>query len=72
MQRLDGGNTWVGTGTVGPDYVPTRVFEVTPSKEKVWELILSGEPSHRMVGLYEPKKIPVLVGEIGVRLPPAP
>jgi len=60
VDRLENGNTLINAGTRHDEEGPSRIFEVTPDGEVVWEIEgeLDGEPA----GSYMAERIPVLVG----------
>jgi hypothetical protein len=62
--RLPGGNTLITAGSLFADNSRTRIFEVTPDGERVWEMWLSGADDGELAGAYMAERIPVLVEEL--------
>ena len=58
--RLDNGNTLVnaGSGPLSPDEEQSRIFEVTPGGEVVWQVWWPLEP--QKLGSFEAERIPAL------------
>jgi len=56
--RLDNGNTLVTSGSVIPMDTPTRLFEVTPAGDKVWQLDVSSPNEGGLAGCYSSERIP--------------
>jgi len=62
--RLANGNTLITAGSMLPEDSQSRIFEVTPGGDKVWQVLLSGETALDLGGSYMSQRIPVLVGEL--------
>jgi len=62
--RLDNGNTLIVSGSMIPWDSQSRLLEVTPEGEVVWEVWM-GTPDGGLAGAYMAQRVPVLVGEIG-------
>lgn len=62
--RLDNGNTLINAGSLVDWDSDSRVFEVTPDGDKVWEMYLAGRADGAGAGAYMAQRIPVLVGEL--------
>jgi len=61
--RLDNGNTLITSGSMIPWDSQSRLLEVTPSGEVVWEVWI-GTPEGGLAGAYMAERVPVLVGTL--------
>jgi hypothetical protein len=61
--RLANGNTLINVGHLVPGGSPSRIFEVSPDGDVVWQLWLSAEDG-QVAGGFSAERIPVLVGEL--------
>jgi len=59
--RLPNGNTLITSGSVVGADSPSRLFEVTPDHEIVWEAWMRSEIEGDHAGSYMSERIPVLV-----------
>ncbi len=59
--RLANGNTLVVAGTLVPNDDQSRLFEVTPDGEIVWEVRLAGDHGAAAAGGFMAERIPALV-----------
>ena len=64
VDRLANGNTLITAGSMLGNDSQSRIFEVTPEGDKVWQVLLSGETEGELGGSYMSQRIPVLVGEL--------
>ena len=62
--RLDNGNTLINAGSLVNWDSDSRIFEVTPDGDTVWEMFLAGYADGTGAGSYMAQRIPVLVGEL--------
>ncbi len=62
--RLDNGNTFVVTGTIFPELVPTRLFEVTPDLTKAWEVVFVPAVPGHIAACSNAKRIPALATDL--------
>ncbi len=62
--RLDNGNTLINAGSLVNWDSDSRIFEVTPDGDKVWEMFLMGYADGTGAGAYMAQRIPMLVGEL--------
>lgn len=58
--RLDNGNTFVVAGNIFPEMTQTRMFEVTPMGEKVWELVFHPDVEDEIAATFSAKRIPAI------------
>ncbi len=59
--RLANGNTLITSGSIVGQDSPSRLFEVTPAGEIVWEAWMSSEVEGELAGSYMSERIPALV-----------
>jgi len=59
--RLPNGNTLITSGSIAPQDSPSRIFEVTPDGEIVWEAWMRSEVEGDLAGSFMSERIPVLV-----------
>jgi len=59
--RLDNGNTLITSGSIVGADSPSRLFEVTPDGEIVWEAWMRSEIEGELAGSYMSERIPALV-----------
>jgi len=62
--RLANGNTLVTAGSLFEDNSRTRIFEVTPAGERVWEMWMAGAGEGELAGAYMAERVPAPVGEL--------
>ncbi len=61
--RLPNGNTLVTSGSLIATDSRSRIMEITPDGDKVWEIQLRGA-GDELAGCHMAERIPVLVGEL--------
>lgn len=61
--RLPGGTTLVTAGSLFDDNSPSRIFEVTPDGDVVWEMWMKGADDD-LAAPYMAERIPVPIGEL--------
>lgn len=62
--RLDDGHTLVCAGTLVGRQSQSRIFEVTPEGDKVWQVLLSVDDGETAAGSYMAQRIPVLLEQL--------
>lgn len=62
--RQDNGNTLVCAGTLVGRQSQSRLFEVTPEGDKVWQVLLAVNDEEELAGSYMAQRIPVLLEEL--------
>jgi len=62
--RMANGNTLITVGQMIPSGSQSRLFEVTPDREKVWEVWLSSTDEDKAAAGFSAERIPVLVGQL--------
>ena len=64
VSRLDNGNTFVVTGTIFPELVPTRLFEISPDLTKAWEVVFVPDEPGEIAACSNAKRIPALATDL--------
>jgi len=62
--RLSNGNTLVCAGTLVGRQSQSRLFEVTPDGDKVWQVLLSVNDQEELAGAYMAQRIPPLLDKV--------